>query len=96
MRKKNDEYAEYIKKEFTMESTEDQETGKKENPLTKAKTWSLISKIIGSLIIILGFILKWTGKLPEATDKSILACGFGVMGIFGTVDLNIVLEKFTK
>lgn len=69
---------------------------KKENALSKAKTWSLISKITGGVVILIGFILKWLGILPEASDKSILACGFGVMAVFGTVDLNIVLDKFTK
>lgn len=62
----------------------------------KAKTASLWAKIIGGTIIIGGHILKWLDIMPNATSGEICACGFSVMGIFGTVDLNILIDKFTK
>lgn len=61
----------------------------------KAKTVSLWAKIIGGVIIVGGHILKWLNVLPNATSAEICACGFSVMGIFGTVDLNILADKFT-
>lgn len=61
-----------------------------------AKTASLIGKIIGVLIIAVGHILMWTNVLTNADSKSIITCGFAVMGIFGTVDINIMLDKFLK
>ena len=61
-----------------------------------AKTASLIGKIIGVLIISIGHILMWTGVLNNADSNSIIACGFAVMGVFGTVDINIMLDKFIK
>ena len=62
----------------------------------KAKTISLWAKIIGGVIIVGGHILKWLSVLPNATSAEICACGFSVMGIFGTVDLNILADKFTS
>ena len=62
----------------------------------KAKTVSLLGKIAGGTVIIVAHILKWLGKLPEATSSEICICGFSVMGMFGTVDLNILIDKFTK
>lgn len=61
----------------------------------KAKTVSLCAKILGTVIIVVGHTLKWTGVFPEANSTEICACGFSVMGIFGTVDLNIMIDKFT-
>lgn len=66
-----------------------------ENKGVKAKTVSLIAKIIGAVVIITGFVLKWAGVLTGASSEEICACGFSVMGVFGTVDVNIMLEKFT-
>lgn len=74
---------------MTEEMTEPEKKG------LKAKTVSLWAKITGAVIIIGGHVLKWTGILPEATSGEICACGFSVMGIFGTVDLNLMIDKFT-
>lgn len=76
------------------EEKEEQKTEKKE--LFKAKTISLLSKIVGGSVILGGHILKWLGKLPNASSQEICICGFSIMGIFGTVDLNIMIDKFTK
>ena len=62
----------------------------------KAKTVSLWAKILGAVIIVGGHALKWVGLLPNATSSEICICGFSVMGVFGTVDLNILVDKFTK
>lgn len=61
----------------------------------KAKDASLYAKILAVVIVIAGHILKWCGVLPEATSSEICFCGITVMGIFGTVDLNILADKFT-
>ena len=62
----------------------------------KAKTISLISKVLGVVVILGGHVLKWLGKMPNAESGEIIACGFSIMGIFGTVDINILVDKFTK
>lgn len=69
---------------------------KKENPLGKPKVWSLVSKIIAGIIIVGGHILKWLNLLPDAASSEICACGFAVMGVFGTIDINMALDKFTR
>lgn len=73
-----------------------EETTETEKKGLKAKTASLWAKIIGGIIIIGGHVLKWTNILPNASSGEICACGFSVMGIFGTVDLNILIDKFTN
>lgn len=72
------------------------EEPKKENKLFKAKSLSLISKVLGVVVILGGHVLKWLNILPGATSGEIMACGFGVMGIFAGVDINILIDKFTK
>ena len=67
-----------------------------ENKGLKAKTASLWAKIIGATVIIGGHILKWTHVFPDASSSEICICGFSVMGIFGTVDLNLLVDKFTS
>lgn len=79
-----------------MEEVVKEEVVTEETKKFKAKTVSLWAKIIGGLIIICGHILKWCNVLPNATSGEICACGFSIMGIFGTVDLNILVDKFTK
>lgn len=69
---------------------------KEESKGLKAKTLSLISKILGIGIIIGGHVLKWLGKLPDATSNEIVVCGFAVMGICGTIDINILVDKFIR
>ena len=44
-------------------------------------------------------VLVCLGKLTADEAKQlfyiIMGCGFGVMGVFGTVDINLMLEKFS-
>lgn len=61
----------------------------------KAKNASLYAKILAVVIVIAGHILKWCGVIPAASSSEICLCGITVMGIFGTVDLNILADKFT-
>lgn len=67
---------------------------KKEKRL-EAKTVSLIGKIVGGLIILVGFILKSLHILDCEIDD-LIKIGFAEMAVFGTIDLNIALDKFLK
>lgn len=70
--------------------------------LPKAKTASLISKIIAVLWIVIAHIallcLLGAGKITsgdvETVSPIVNTVGFAIMGIFGTVDLNLLAEKF--
>ena len=76
--------------------TEEIENVTEETKGLKAKTVSLWAKIIGGIIIVVGHVLKWVNVLPDATSSEICACGFSIMGVFSTVDLNILADKFAK
>lgn len=77
-------------------------TGEKKG--IKAKDASLVGKIVGGAEILLGsitlVILVCFGRLTADEAKTlfsiVLPCGFGVMAVFGTVDINLMLEKFSK
>lgn len=70
----------------------------------KAKDASLFGKIVGGLEILLGsvalIVLVCCKKITVEEAKSlfsiVIGCGFSIMGVFGTVDFNIILEKFTN
>lgn len=61
----------------------------------KAKTASLISKTIGAIIIIIGAVLIWLGKFSGQISDVIMV-GFAVACLYGTVDINLFLEKIFK
>lgn len=69
-----------------------------------AKTASLIGKIVGASEILLGsiaiIVLMGTGRLgtedAKAAFKMVTLCGAGIAGLFGTVDINLMLEKFSR
>lgn len=72
----------------------------KENEITngngiKAKTVSLIGKIVGGLIILVGFILK-SSHVLDCEINDLIKIGFAEMAVFGTIDLNIAIDKFVK
>lgn len=69
------------------------ETEKKE---LKAKTCSLIAKIVGALIVLVGAILKWLNIFSNCEINELCVVGFTIMGVFGTVDLNLLAEKFSR
>ena len=62
----------------------------------KAKTVSLIAKIVGGLVVLVGAVLKWLGIFTACEINELCVVGFTVMGIFGTVDLNLLAEKFAR
>lgn len=76
--------------EETTELKEEKEKG------LKAKTVSLFGKIAGGLVILTGHVLKWLGIMPNATSSEIIGCGLAIMACFGTIDINIMLDKFLK
>ena len=61
----------------------------------KAKTISLIGKIVGGSIILVGFILKAFG-IWNVEVNDLIKIGFAEMAVFGTIDINIALDKFIK
>lgn len=61
----------------------------------KAKTVSLIGKIIGGSVILIGFILKAFG-VWNCEVNDLIKVGFAEMAVFGTIDINIALDKFLK
>ena len=69
----------------------------------KAKKASLISKIIGAAVVVAGnavlFYLVAAGKITademKALSPVVNGAGLCVMGMFGTVDLNLLAEKFS-
>lgn len=75
---------------------EDETTVKKEKCKMKAKDVSLHAKILAVIILVAGHILMWLGVIPSATSTEICACSFSVMGIFSTVDINILADKFAR
>ena len=60
----------------------------------KAKDVSLLAKIIAGVIVVVGAVLKWLGIFSDCNINELCIVGFTVMGLFGTVDLNIALDKF--
>lgn len=62
----------------------------------KPKKLSLVTKIIACTLVVVCHFLMWFGLLPNATSAEICACGFTLLGIFGTVDINLALDKFAK
>lgn len=62
----------------------------------KAKTVSLIIKIIIGVFLVVCSILKWLNVLPNCEIKEICLIGGTIAAIFGDVSLNTALDKFTK
>ena len=62
----------------------------------KAKTVSLVAKITGAAGVLVGAVLKWIGVFQNCEINELCIVGFSVMGIFGTVDLNLLAEKFSR
>ena len=62
----------------------------------KAKTVSLIVKIVAVIFIVTGAVLKWLGIFPNATISEICIVGGTISAIFGDVSINTALDKFRK
>lgn len=67
----------------------------KEEKGIKAKTVSLIGKIIGGAILLIGLILN-AFKVWEVPINDLIKVAFAEMAVFGTIDINIALDKFIK
>lgn len=61
----------------------------------KAKDTSLYAKIGAVFVIIIGTALKGLGILKDISVTDMIWVGAAIAGIFGTVDLNLMLEKIT-
>ena len=67
----------------------------KEEKGIKAKTVSLIGKIIGGAILLIGLTLN-AFKIWEVPINDLIKVAFAEMAVFGTIDINIALDKFIK
>ena len=62
----------------------------------KAKSTSLIIKIVDVVFICVCAVLKWKGILQNATITEICIVGGTIGAVFGDVSINTALDKFTK
>ena len=62
----------------------------------KAKSLSLIVKIIAVLFVIVCSILKWKGIFENATITEICIVAGTIGAVFGDVSINTAIDKFTK
>lgn len=58
-----------------------------------AKQVSLVAKIIAGVIVFVGAVLKWLGIFSACSINELCTVGFTLMGLFGTVDINLMFEK---
>lgn len=59
----------------------------------KAKAASLWAKIGSVALIVIGTVLVGLRVLPGITTWDVITAALAVAGIFGTVDINLMLEK---
>ena len=86
------------------EETEIKETEIKETKSGDAKKASLIGKIVGGSEIFIGSVIlvalvcfkRLTASEANELFSIVLSCGLGIMACFGTVDINLMLEKFAR
>ena len=78
-----------------MASEANAEEIKTEEKTIKAKTVSLIGKIVGGAILLIGLILN-AFKVWEVPINDLIKVAFAEMAVFGTIDINIALDKFIK
>lgn len=76
----------------------------KENKGIKAKDASLAGKITDAVVLVAGgvtiLVLWLIGTIPdnetmESMFSVVAGCAFSLLGVFGTVDINLMLEKLT-
>ena len=73
----------------------EEQTEAEDKKLT-AKTISKVFKFIATGGLVVSAVLKWAGILPNATAGEICLIWATVYGLgAGTVDLNIMFDKFT-
>ena len=62
----------------------------------KARTVSLIVKIVDVVFIIVCAVLKWKGVFENATIPEICMIGGVIGAVFGDISINTAIDKFTK
>lgn len=62
----------------------------------KAKTVSLIAKIVAGVILLIGAGLKWTGIFTNCDISELCTVAGTFVALFSTIDVNIALDKFKK
>ena len=62
----------------------------------KAKTVSLIAKIVSGGILLIGAVLKWIGVFPNCEISELCTVSGTFVALFTTIDVNIALDKFRK
>ena len=61
----------------------------------KARDASLWAKIGSVAMVVVGTVLVGLRVLPGLTTWDVISAALAVAGIFGTVDINLMLEKLT-
>lgn len=74
----------------------DEKSEKTEEKGLKAKTVSLIAKIVSGGILLIGAVLKWTGVFPNCEISELCTVSGTFVALFTTIDVNIALDKFRK
>ena len=61
----------------------------------KAKEASLWAKILAVVVLLVGIALIGLRVLPNLSTMDMIWVALTIAGIFGTVDINLFLEKIT-
>jgi uncharacterized membrane protein len=51
---------------------------------------------VAGVVLLVGSVLKWLGIFNSCEINELCTVALTLMGLFGTVDLNIALDKFKK
>ena len=62
----------------------------------RAKTVSLIAKIVAGTVLLVGAVLKWLNIFTNCEISELCAVSGTLVALFVTVDTNIALDKFRK
>ena len=62
----------------------------------KAKTVSLVIKIIIVVFLVVCSLLKWLNVLPNCEIKEVCLIGATIGAVFGDVSINTAIDKFTS
>ena len=62
----------------------------------KAKTVSLVIKIIIVVFLVVCSLLKWLNVLPNCEIKEVCLIGATIGAVFGDVSINTAIDKFTN
>ena len=74
----------------------DEKSEKTEEKGLKAKTVSLLAKIVAGFILLVGAVLKWTGVFTNCEISELCTVAGTFAALFVTIDANIAFDKFKK